>query len=137
MTCRRRCASWWRWPGVLAMRPGVLVLDEPTAGFGAAARGVVVAALRRRLAEGITVLSVSHDLEFVAEMAERIVVLDQGRVAADGPAADLLRDAAALGGLGLRPPAAVRIGLALGLPGAPVREADVVAALASVGWRGA
>ena len=123
--------------GVLAMRPGVLVLDEPTAGFGAAARGVVVAALRRRLAEGITVLSVSHDLEFVAETAERIVVLDQGSVAADRPAGALLRDAAALEAFGLRPPTPVRISLALGLPGAPVRVADVVAALSGVRWCGA
>ena len=122
--------------GVLAMRPGVLVLDEPTAGFGAAARGMVVTALRRRLAEGITVLAVSHDLEFVAETAERIVVLERGRVAADRPAAALLRDAPALEGLGLRPPTPVRIGLALGLPEAPVREADVVAALAGVRWLG-
>jgi energy-coupling factor transport system ATP-binding protein len=123
--------------GVLAMRPGVLVLDEPTAGFGAAARGVVVAALLRRLAEGITVLSVSHDLEFVAETAERIVVLERGRVAAERPAAALLRDAAALDALGLRAPTPVRIGLALGLKEAPVREADVVAALAGICWRGA
>jgi energy-coupling factor transport system ATP-binding protein len=121
--------------GVLAMRPGVLVLDEPTAGFDAAARGVVVAALRRRLAEGTTVLSVSHDLEFVAETAERIVVLERGRVAADRPAVSLLRDVAALEALGLRLPAPVRIALALGLAETPVRETDVVAALAGVRWR--
>lgn len=121
--------------GVLAMRPGVLVLDEPTAGFDAAARGVVIAALRRRQAEGVTVLAVSHDLGFVAETAERVVVMERGRVAADRPAAALLRDAAALADLGLRPPTAARIGLALGLPDAPVREADVVAALAGVRWR--
>jgi len=121
--------------GVLAMRPGVLVLDEPTTGFGAEARALVVAALRRRLDDGVTVLAVSHDLEFVAETAERIVVLEGGRVTADRPAGALLRDPAALAALGLTAPAATRIGLALVLPGEPVREADVVAALAGVRWK--
>ena len=123
--------------GVLAMRPGVLVLDEPTAGLAAAARALVAEALVRRLADGVTVLAVSHDLDFVAEVAGRVVVMERGRVVADRPAAGLLRDEAALAGLGLRPPTPARIGLALGLPGEPVREADVVTALRGVRWRAA
>jgi energy-coupling factor transport system ATP-binding protein len=69
--------------GVLAMRTGVLVLDEPTAGFDRALRATVVAALRRRIADGVTVLSVSHDLAFVRAIATREVVLEQGRLVAD------------------------------------------------------
>jgi energy-coupling factor transport system ATP-binding protein len=72
--------------GVLAMRPGVLVLDEPTAGFDRGLRGRVVAAVRRRALEGMTVLCVSHDLAFVAAVAQRSVTLAQGRLV-DQPAA--------------------------------------------------
>lgn len=122
--------------GVLAMRPGVLVLDEPTAGFDRATRDMVVAALLRRLADGVTVLSVSHDLGFVAEVAERIIVLENGRVATDRPARELLRDAeAGLSALGLKPPPAAALGLALALRGEPVRIGECVAALRGTDWK--
>jgi energy-coupling factor transporter ATP-binding protein EcfA2 len=71
--------------GVLAMRTGVLVLDEPTAGFDRELRATVVSALRRRIADGITVISVSHDLAFVRAVARREVVLERGRVVGDRP----------------------------------------------------
>ena len=72
--------------GVFAMQPGVLVFDEPTAGFDAGLRGLVVAAVQRRIAAGVTVLCVSHDLAFVAAVARRSVTLERGRVV-DQPAA--------------------------------------------------
>lgn len=123
--------------GVLAMEPGVLVLDEPTAGLDRVGRDLVVAALRRRNAAGVTSIVVSHDVAFVAETAERVVVLREGAVAADAPARKLLRDAAALAPLGLAPPPAAALGLALGLPGEPIRVEECVAALGGVRWRGA
>lgn len=69
--------------GVLAMRTGVLVLDEPTAGFDRELRGTVVAALRRRLGDGVTVIAVSHDLALVRAIATREVLLEQGGLVAD------------------------------------------------------
>jgi energy-coupling factor transport system ATP-binding protein len=66
--------------GVLAMRPGVLVFDEPTAGFDAGLRALVVQAVQRRRAAGVTVLCVSHDRAFVAAVAQRSVTMSQGRV---------------------------------------------------------
>jgi len=66
--------------GVLAMRTGVLVFDEPTAGFDRGLRALVIAAVQRRLAAGVTVLCVSHDEAFVAAVARRSVTLAQGRV---------------------------------------------------------
>jgi energy-coupling factor transport system ATP-binding protein len=71
--------------GVLAMRTGVLVLDEPTAGFDSELRSRVVAALKRRRADGVTVICVSHDLAFVRAVATREVTLDHGRVTSDDP----------------------------------------------------
>jgi energy-coupling factor transport system ATP-binding protein len=120
--------------GVLAMGAGALVLDEPTGGLDEDSRSLVVRALVRRAASGVTVLVVSHDLSFVAELAERVVVLAEGRLAADGPARELLRDASTLGRLGLRVPPAAAVALALGLPGAPVRAQECVAALRGARW---
>ncbi len=122
--------------GVLAMEPGVLVLDEPTAGLDRAGRDRVVAALRCRAAAGVTAIVVSHDLAFVAEVAERVVVLREGAVAADASARELLSDAAALAPLGLEPPPAAALAAVLKLPGAPVRVEECAAALRGARWRG-
>lgn len=121
--------------GVLAMEPGVLVLDEPTAGFDLDMREVVIEAVRRRSERGITVLTVSHDLGFVAETADRVVVLRDGNVAADRKARVLLNDVAALAGLGLRQPAAPAIGRALDLAREPVRAVEIVSALGGARWK--
>ena len=121
--------------GVLAMEPQVLVLDEPTAGLDRVQRDRVVGALQRRAAAGVTVVAVSHDLGFVAEAADRVVVMRDGRIAADRPVRELLYDRSALSTLGLRPPATVEIGLALVLAGWPVRSEEVVARLAGLKWR--
>jgi len=83
---RRRVAI----AGVLAMEPRLLVLDEPSANLDPRARRElldVLAALDR------TLLVVTHDLPFAAELCERAVILSGGRVAADGPCADVLADA--------------------------------------------
>jgi len=121
--------------GVLAMEPALLVLDEPTAGLDAAQRTRVVAALARRSAAGITLLVVSHDLGFVAETADRVVVMREGRIAEDRGARELLYDREALARMGLRPPPTVEIGTALGLAGKPVETEEVVAAMRGIRWR--
>ncbi|MCY1199865.1 Vitamin B12 import ATP-binding protein BtuD [compost metagenome] len=70
---------------VLALEPRVILLDEPTAGLSKAERtqiGEVLSSLARR--HGLCCLLVEHDLDFVAEVATRIVVLHQGRIVMDG-----------------------------------------------------
>ena len=121
--------------GVLAMEPAVLVLDEPTAGLDRAGRDRVIAALRRRVEAGVTALVVSHDVGFVAEVADRVVVMREGGVAADAAARTLLTDAAALAPLGLAPPPAAALATAVGLPGAPIRLEECAAALQGARWR--
>jgi len=121
--------------GVLAMEPRVLVLDEPTAGLDHVQRDAAIAALRRRGGDGVTILAVSHDLGFVADAADRTVVMRDGRIVEDRPARELLYDREALRRLGLRPPATVEVGEALGLPGRPVRSVEVVEAMRGIRWR--
>jgi energy-coupling factor transport system ATP-binding protein len=119
--------------GVLVEPPQLLLLDEPTAGLdpeGRRALAVVVGELRAR---GRTVLFASHDLAFVASVADRVVALgreegDSGRVLAQGTAGDLLRDERLLGRAGIPGPDFVRLERALRafglLASAPVRDED-------------
>ena len=70
--------------------PAVLALDEPTRGMDREAKAELAAELRRRAREGQAVIVATHDPEFAAACADRAVLLADGRVIADGPAAELL-----------------------------------------------
>jgi cobalt/nickel transport system ATP-binding protein len=74
---------------VLAMEPQVLVLDEPSAGLDPRSRRTLIELLRKL---SPTMLISTHDLRLVQELCPRTVILDEGRVVADGPTADLLSD---------------------------------------------
>ncbi len=75
---------------VLTPRPRVLLLDEPTRGLDYSAKAALSTILRDLAADGHAVLVASHDVEFVAETAERVVVLADGEVVSSGPAVDVL-----------------------------------------------
>lgn len=91
----------------LAMRPRVLVLDEPTASLDVEGTARVLDALRRLRAEcGLTVVIIEHRLAEVAQLAERALVLEDGRIVADGPLPAVLGDRALRRRLGLRRPLA-------------------------------
>jgi energy-coupling factor transport system ATP-binding protein len=75
---------------VLAARPPVLLLDEPTRGLDYAAKQRLVTTLRELAASGHCVLLATHDVELAAEVATRVVVLADGEVVADGPATDVV-----------------------------------------------
>lgn len=77
----------------LVHRPRFLVLDEPTEGLDAETRAVLAAVLRRLRESGTAVLLISHDALEVADLADRIGVLHQGRLIAEGPPARLLSEA--------------------------------------------
>lgn len=87
---------------VLAMEPSLLVLDEPSASLDPRARRELLDVL-----EGIdaTLLVVTHDLPFAAELCERAVILSAGRIVADGPSEDVVGDAALLAAHDLELPA--------------------------------
>ena len=94
--------------GLLAMRPAHLVLDEPTAQLDPAGTRLVAEAIARLAAEGASILVAEQKTELLRDVASRVVALDHGRVALDGPAQDILADPA-LAALGVAPPADVRL----------------------------
>jgi cobalt/nickel transport system ATP-binding protein len=86
---------------VLSMQPEILVLDEPSAGLDPRARRGLINLLRD-LPQ--TMLVSTHDIYMVKELFERTVVMDQGRVVADGHTRDILGNAALLEAHGLEAP---------------------------------
>lgn len=86
---------------VLAMDSAILVLDEPSAGLDPRARRNLIVLLRR-LPQ--TMLVASHDMRLVWELCDRTVVMDGGRIVADGATSDLLQDASLMEEHGLEVP---------------------------------
>jgi cobalt transport protein ATP-binding subunit len=89
---------------VLAMRPQILALDEPSANLDPRGRRRLIDLLRGL---GGTLLVVGHDLDLILEVCERTVVLDSGRVVADGPSAEVLGDRQLMESHGLELPPSI------------------------------
>ena len=107
--------------GVLAMEPEVLVLDEPMAGLDPAARRDFLELIGRFHDEGLTVVMVSHSMDDLANCCDRIVVMNEGAVFAEGTPAQVFAHADELKSIGLGVPAAQRMALALAKAGVPLR----------------
>ena len=111
--------------GVLAMEPEVLVLDEPMAGLDPAARRDFLELIGRLHREGLTVVMVSHSMDDLANCCDRIVVMNEGAVFAEGTPAQVFAHADELKSIGLGVPAAQRMALALAEAGVPLRCAGL------------
>lgn len=87
--------------GVLAMQPDILVLDEPVAGLDPVGRKELLQMLRQLNQKGMTIVLVSHNMEDVAEYADRVIVMNQGTVDFDGKTAEVFQREEYLQELGL------------------------------------
>lgn len=91
--------------GVLAMKPEVLILDEPTAGLDPAGRDEILGLIAKMHKElGITILLVSHSMEDVARYVDRLIVMNQGEVMFDGAPKDVFPHYLELEAVGLAAP---------------------------------
>lgn len=98
--------------GLLAMRPGHLVLDEPTAQLDPAGSSLVADAIAELAASGASILIVEQKTDLLARVCRRVVVLAGGRVVRDGPTTEVLDDPE-LHALGVSEPSPVRLKRAL------------------------
>ena len=94
--------------GVLAMEPRTLVLDEPCAGLDPRGREEILGLIRDLHRDtGATIVMVSHSMDDVASLAERVIVMNHGKVAMDGAPRDVFSRGAQLRAIGLDVPQAV------------------------------
>ena len=96
--------------GVLAMEPQVLVLDEPCAGLDPHGREEILGLIRKLHEEaGTTIVMVSHSMDDVASLAERVIVMNHGELVMDGAPRDVFACGEELRGMGLDVPQAVEL----------------------------
>jgi energy-coupling factor transport system ATP-binding protein len=108
--------------GILALRPRVLILDEPTAGQDPQSRrGLLARILAWQEETGLTLIIISHALEELEQGVERLVILKEGQVMADGPTRRILGDVPLLNAVGLDMPEHVKLLWALRQRGRKVR----------------
>ncbi len=125
--------------GVIAMRPGVLILDEPTAGLDpAGCRQIMDNICRYRRESGATVIIVSHNMDDAARLTERLIVFDHGTVAMDGTPEQVFSQPEKLVEIGLNVPQSTALAMALrkkglDLQGSIYTHAQLMAALKGVG----
>ena len=103
---KRRCAI----AGVMAMLPEVLILDEPTAGLDPRGRDEIYAMIRSYQREtNAAVMLVTHSMEDAAKLADRILVMNRGRLVLNGTVDEIFQSADALVEMGLNVPASTRV----------------------------
>lgn len=105
--------------GVIAMRPEILILDEPTAGLDPHAHREVLAMIRKiHKQTGITIIFVSHNMKDIVDMSDRVMVLDKGKVALLGTPKEVFSHQTELRemGLGLPPISEIMHEISLQIP---------------------
>ena len=108
--------------GILAMNPEVLVLDEPAAGLDPKGRKEILDNIKKLHESGITVILVSHNMEDVAYFCQRILVLYDGTLIADGAPREVFTKEKLIDSIGLKPPEVTIVMRKLRQRGWSVRE---------------
>ncbi|MDR2482319.1 MAG: energy-coupling factor ABC transporter ATP-binding protein [Treponema sp.] len=99
---------------VLARKPPVLILDEPTTGLDYRECVTIMGIISRLHQEGTAILMISHDMEVVMDFAQRAVVLNRGRIIGDGPVRRIMKDKALLDQASLLPAQIPALAMSLG-----------------------
>lgn len=107
--------------GVIAMRPECIILDEPTAMLDPHGREEVMEIIQKLNEEGITILLITHFMDEAAK-ADRVIIMDEGKVVLDGTPASVFRHAEEIKALGLDVPFAVELAYRLRKQGLDIPE---------------
>ncbi len=113
--------------GVLAMRPRALVLDEPTAGLDPRGKEDLLSRIEALHTQGLTIVLVTHGMDEVARLADRVAVLHQGRIVLIGSPRQVFGHDTELRGMGLDLPQAARLIHLLRARGLPLEDALTIA----------
>lgn len=114
----------------MVQEPQLYVLDEPIQGLDWGGIGLVAQTMRELAASGAAVLVVTHNMSFVAETVDRVLLVSGGKIAADESVVNVVLSDSSPCRLGLARPQAAELTIALDLPGRPIRHADIVDAIA-------
>lgn len=117
----------------MAMRPTVILLDEPTASLDIASRKEMILMLEQLKEKVKTAIIATHDMQLVAEWADRVLVMNQGKLIADGRTEDVLNDPDLLKQAHLDPPQVVELSRILGLNPAALSVEECVCRLQNGG----
>lgn len=106
---------------IMSIKPEVYCLDEPTTGQDHEGRRRVAELIRNLNQAGATVIVITHDMRFVAEVARRVVLVAGGRIIADGPTREIFEKTDVLAGAQIRPPQIAQLAHALADCGVPAK----------------
>ncbi len=98
---------------VLVMNPEIIILDEPIAGQDYRGRREIINIIRELNKSGRTIVLISHDMELVGEYADRVIVMNQGKIMLDGAPEDIFIHEDLLSKFGIAPPPVTRLALRL------------------------
>lgn len=120
--------------GVIAMRPSVLILDEPTAGLDPeGCRSILNNICEYHKNTNSTVIIVSHNMDDMARIAQRLIVLNEGKVALDGTPKEVFSKPKEIRRMGLDIPKATELAMALNLKGSIYTHEQLVSAIKEAG----
>lgn len=95
--------------GILALRPEILILDEPTCGLDGKSTGEIKKLLKELNSAGVTIILITHNMDLIAELAKKIILLDQGRLVAFCDKEEFFRDIRRVRAVGLDLPQVVEL----------------------------
>ncbi|MCL2125328.1 MAG: energy-coupling factor transporter ATPase [Oscillospiraceae bacterium] len=109
--------------GVIAMRPEVLILDEPTAGLDPRGRAEIIGNIMNyKHAHDATIIMVTHSMEEIARNVDRIVIFEEGRIVMEGAPGSIFSDSERLLAMGLSAPKAALVAQRLHAMGLPIKR---------------
>ncbi len=114
---------------ILAMDTPIVILDEPTTGQDAASIARIARVIKHLSAQGKTVITITHDIDFCAENFQRMIAMGQGQILLDGPAEQVLIQEEVLASTYVEPPQLTRLGRRLQLPQVIVNQNQLLDAL--------
>ncbi len=107
---------------ILVYRPQIVLLDEPTSNVSASTINIIEEVILKLKSEGRSVVIASHNMEFVARIADRIYVMRKGKTIGEGPAREILSNTKLLEKADLKPPYSIRVAELLGLRASSVKK---------------